>query len=69
MYVDGLKINTNVQGDRFIFYSTGGRMNLGGFGYSDSGFEDAYPGRGAFIGVLDDFTLHARPLAMRIDFP
>jgi len=69
MYVDGLKINTNVQGDRFIFYSTGGRMNLGGFGYSNSGFEDAYPGRGAFIGVLDDFTLHARPLAMRIDFP
>ncbi len=70
IYVDGRRLTrTKVNIDRHIFYTTSGRSSLGGFGYSNLGFEDAFPGVGPFIGVMDDFVMFARPLLVKADFP
>ncbi len=70
VYVDGIRTTSYwVDGDRPIFETIAGRMSLGGFGYSNSGFEHAYPGMGPYTGAMDDFRLFARPLNMRKDFP
>ena len=68
IYVDGIKVSTTITNDRRIFQTTSGRMSLGGYGYSNVGFEDAYPGSGPYIGKLDDFALFARPLNINVDF-
>ncbi len=70
MYVDGKNVAGSVLGvDRPIFNTTSGRSSLGGFGYSTSKFEEAYPDAVPFIGAMDDFVLFSRPLRMRVDFP
>ncbi len=70
IYIDGHKIETSqVQNDRPIFQTTTGRISLGGYRYSQRGFEDAYPCHGLYIGILDDFTLYARPLEMETGIP
>jgi len=69
VYVDGSIVSTSIIGNRRIFQTTSGRMSIGGYGYSKSGFEDAYPGTGPYIGMLDDFVLFSRPLQIEADFP
>lgn len=69
IYVDGSMVSTRINENRRIFQTTSGRMSIGGYGYSKSGFEDAYPGTGPFIGMLDDFVLFSRPLQIEADFP
>eukprot|EP01083_Nonionella_stella_P078386 214505_1 len=69
VYVDGSIVNTSISRDRRIFQTTSGRMSIGGYGYSKSGFEDAYPGTEPYIGMLDDFVLFSRPLQIEADFP
>ncbi len=70
MYVDGEYVEAKVVNeDRHIFCTTAGRANLGSFGYSTRGFEDAYPDVSPFVGIMDDFVMFARPLKMATDFP
>eukprot|EP00554_Chaetoceros_debilis_P001937 CAMPEP_0194096130 /NCGR_PEP_ID=MMETSP0149-20130528/57183_1 /TAXON_ID=122233 /ORGANISM="Chaetoceros debilis, Strain MM31A-1" /LENGTH=1139 /DNA_ID=CAMNT_0038782097 /DNA_START=91 /DNA_END=3507 /DNA_ORIENTATION=+ len=68
MYVDGILVNTIVDNDHHIFQTTSGRLNIGGFGYSNAGFEDIYPRANPFEGKIDDFSLFARPINIDIDF-
>ena len=69
IYIDGDRASMTIANDHRIFQTTSGRMSLGGYGYSASGFEESYPGSGPYIGVLDDFALFARPLDIDVDFP
>jgi len=69
MYIDGHPVRTSAIGDRPIFHTTSGRLSFGGFGYSNSGFEDVYPDLEPYSGVLDDIVFFSRPLDMKADFP
>jgi len=62
IYVDGKKIGTKITNDHPIFQTTSGRMSVGGYGYSNSGFENAYPGYVPYTGSIDEFVLFTRPL-------
>lgn len=62
IYIDGNIVGTSTKYDRSIFHTTSGRMSLGGFGYSNPGFENAYPDYVPYIGSLDDFILYTKPI-------
>jgi len=63
MYIDGKQVQTYTpQKDSHIFHLTGGRMSLGGFGYS-ANYEGLFPNMKPYEGLLDEFILFARPAA------
>ena len=63
MYIDGKQVKTYTpQNDNHIFHVTGGRMSLGGFGYS-ANYEALFPNMIPYEGLLDEFILFARPVA------
>jgi len=65
MYVDGTRITTKAPSDDLnIFVTTSGRLSIGSFGYSSTGYEDAFPQMKNYIGLMDDFKIWARPLKM-----
>jgi len=69
IYIDGESIDIKITTkDHNLFHTTTGRMSIGGFGYSNSGFESAYPNLKPYIGLLDDFYLFGRPLNIDEDF-
>ena len=60
MYVDGKAIRTKVTNDEHIFFTTSGRLSIGGFGYSHDSYEEAFPHLSPYIGKLDEFYLWGR---------
>jgi len=63
IYVDGVAIDTIA--DRYdgnIFFTTSGRMSIGGFGYSHNSYEENFPHLSPFIGRLDEFYTWGRAL-------
>ena len=65
IYVDGIRIATKAPSDDLnIFVTTSGRLSIGSFGYSSTGYEDAFPQMKNYIGLMDDFKIWARPLEM-----
>jgi hypothetical protein len=63
MYIDGNSIQTYTpQKNKHIFHITGGKLSLGGFGYS-SNYEDLFPNMKPYEGLIDEFILFGRPAA------
>ncbi len=64
LYVDKAKIPVKIpesHEDRNIFHYPGGKLSLGGFGYSST-YESAFPLVKPFTGLMDDFSLYGRPM-------
>ncbi len=64
MYIDGEKISCRSQEDRNIYHYAGGKLSLGGFGYS-SNYEEVFPSLQPFTGLMDDFLLFAKPVSKK----
>jgi len=65
MYVDGKTIETSADGfgyDNEIFFTTSGRLSIGGFGYSHESYEENYPHLSPYIGRMDEVYVWARSL-------
>jgi len=63
IYVDGKAINTVRNGyDGNIFFTTSGRLSIGGFGYSHKTYEENFPHLSPFIGMVDEFYTWGRAL-------
>eukprot|EP00555_Chaetoceros_dichaeta_P012900 CAMPEP_0198262498 /NCGR_PEP_ID=MMETSP1447-20131203/10998_1 /TAXON_ID=420782 /ORGANISM="Chaetoceros dichaeta, Strain CCMP1751" /LENGTH=143 /DNA_ID=CAMNT_0043950757 /DNA_START=36 /DNA_END=467 /DNA_ORIENTATION=- len=63
IYVDGKAINTIQDGyDGKIFFTTSGRLSIGGFGYSHKSYEEKFPHLSPFIGEVDEFYAWGRAL-------
>lgn len=62
MYVDGKTVKTVVTKDEHIFFSTSGRLSIGGFGYSNEEYESVFPHLSPYVGKLDEFYLWGRPI-------
>jgi len=64
IFVDGEAVNTASRNgrDQRIFQLTDGNMGIGGFGYTSGAYDRAYPDMKPFKGMIDDFSLWARPL-------
>jgi len=62
MAIDGERVKTRKpQIDENIFHLTGGRISIGGFGYS-SNYEALFPKMTPYVGLMDDFLLYGRPV-------
>jgi len=48
--------------DQRIFQLTDGNMGIGGVAYTSGAYDTAYPDMKPFKGMIDDFSLWARPL-------
>ena len=62
LYVDGKSVKTGVTTDEHIFFSTSGRLSIGGFGYSHKNYETKFPGLSPYVGKLDEFYLWGRSI-------
>jgi len=63
MYVDGKEIKTIIDGyDEIIFFTTSGRLSIGGFGYSHKSYEERFPHLSPFIARIDEFYVWGRAL-------
>ena len=64
MHIDGVNIPTtyNPEYNKRIFFSTSGRLSLGGFGFSFNGFKEQYPDFSNFVGHMDQFILWGRSI-------
>ncbi len=58
--VDGTKATTSLNGkDEHLFFTTSGKLSLGGWGYSNSNYETAFPTVSNFVGMMDNFQMWA----------
>jgi len=67
MYIDGKMVSVYTPQDaqdRHIFHFSGGKLSLGGFGYS-SNYEKAFPSVQPYTGLMDDFLLFGRPVSSK----
>ena len=65
IYVDGTRVATKAPtNDLNIFVTTSGRLSIGSFGYSSSEYDDEFSNMSNYIGLMDDFKIWARPLAL-----
>ena len=66
MYVNGKKIVTEVigGGDDYLFFSTSGRMSIGGFGHSGSTYEGLLPEVKPYVGLIDSVSVWGRTLEL-----
>jgi len=63
IYVDGEAINTIADKyDGNIFFTTSGRLSIGGFGYSHESYEENFPHLSPFNGMLDELYVWGRAL-------
>lgn len=62
MYVDGNVIETTTDKDNHIFFTTTGRLSIGGFGYSHESHERIFPFLSPFIGKVDEFYMWGRTI-------
>ena len=62
MYIDGDIIQTRTDQDENIFFTTSGRLSIGGFGYSHYDYELEFPNMSPFIGKVDEFYMWGRPI-------
>jgi len=64
LYVDGKVITTYATKDDNIFFTTSGRMSIGGFGYAPRNYETLFNPLNLtpYLGLMDHFKLWARPL-------
>ena len=61
MVINGKQVDTTVHGrNSNIFFTTSGKVSLGGFGYSSPKFESIFPGVGNFVGMMDSFWLWSK---------
>ncbi len=60
IYVNGLKVETVYAGKNdHVFFTTSGKLSLGGWGYSNHNYESQYPEVSPFNGMMDNFFLWA----------
>merc|ERR1712160_187976 len=65
MYVNGKEIVTEVLGgDDYLFFSTSGRMSIGGFGHSGSTYEGLLPEVKPYVGLIDSVFVWGRTLEL-----
>jgi len=62
MYVDGKVIETTTETETNIFFTTTGRLSIGGFGYSHISHEDIFPHLSPYVGKLDEFYMWGRAI-------
>jgi len=62
MYVDGEAIETIATKDPNIFFTTSGRLSIGGFGYSHDSYERTFSHLSPFVGKIDEFYMWGRPI-------
>ena len=63
IWIDGISVKSKVNGeDEHLFLHTGGRLSLGGFGYSAPSYEEQFPHLTPFIGLIDNFFMWGRPI-------
>ena len=62
-WVDGIVIKTKLIGeDEHIFLHTGGRLSIGGFGYSATSYEDELPHLTPYVGLIDNFFMWGKKI-------
>lgn len=65
MYVDGVKVETMVIGeDEFLFFSTSGRLSVGGFGYTAKIYESVFDELKSYYGLIDELYVWSRKINM-----
>lgn len=58
MIIDGLDAPTVLNGkDEHVFFTTSGKLSLGGWGYSHHLYEAKFPKLSNFIGMMDNFQM------------
>jgi len=65
MYIDGKIVETippPQDKDHYIFFSTSGRLSLGGFGLIPDAYEEVYQNFHVFIGRMDQFMLWSKTI-------
>jgi hypothetical protein len=68
LYIDGDKTTVDSlkpsSPDNHVFFTTTGKMNLGGFGYASEAAFELYNKKVQYLGELDDITVWSRTLSV-----